>query len=57
MKVTPIYYNGFVNFLHTPESDEEYAAMAAMAVRSKKAEEMEELSKEIERKIIDETNL
>lgn len=56
MKVKPIYYNGFVNFLHTPESDEERAAMVDMAIRSKQAEAIneamnefiEELLKEIE---------
>lgn len=52
MKVKPIYYNGFVNFLHTPESDEEYAAMVNMALRSKQAEEYQELMEEIEREII-----
>lgn len=53
MKVEPIYYNGFVNFLHTPETDEEYAAMVRMAVRSEKArelqEELQEFIKELER--------
>lgn len=50
MKVTPIYYNGFVNFLHTPESDEEYAAMVDMAIKSKQAEELQEYIAELERK-------
>lgn len=50
MKVKPKYYKVFVNFLHTPESDEEYAALAAMAIRSKQAEKMQETIKELERK-------
>lgn len=52
MKVTPIYYNGFVNFLHTSESDEEHAAMVEMALRSKQAEEMQKFFEELEREII-----
>ena len=52
MEVKPIYYNGFVNFLHTPESDEEHAAMVEMAVRSEQAEAMQELYEELEREII-----
>ena len=43
MEVKPIYYNGFINFLHTPESDEERAAMVEMAIRSEAAEKMSEL--------------
>lgn len=51
MKVKPIYYKGFVNFLHTPESDEEHAAMVEMAVRSKQAEEMQEFIKKVEEEL------
>lgn len=51
MKVEPIYYDGFVNYLHTPESDEERAAMVEMAVRSKEAEAMQEFFEELEREI------
>ena len=50
MKVKPIYYNDFVNFLHTPESDEEHAAMVEMAVRSKQAEDYQKFIEELERK-------
>lgn len=52
MKVKPIYYNGFVNFLHTPESDEEHAAMVDMAIRSEQAEAMQKFIEELEREII-----
>lgn len=48
MKVKPIYYKGFVNFLHIPESDEERAALIDMAVRSKPAEAMQELNEDIQ---------
>ena len=51
MKVTPIYYNGFVNFVHTPESDEEYAAMVDMAIRSKRAEELQKFIEEVEKEL------
>lgn len=49
MKVKTIYYKGFFNFLHTPESDEEHAALVEMAIRSKEAEEYQELLEELER--------
>ena len=55
MKVKPIYYNGFVNFLHTPECDEEHAAMVDMAIRSEQAEAMQEFMEELEREIINGT--
>lgn len=49
MKVEPIYYKDFTNFLHTAESDEERAAMVALAIRSEKVKAMNEMYEEIER--------
>ena len=57
MKVKPIYHNGFVNFLHTPESDEEYAAMVEIALQLKRNKEMQELIEELERVMNNATNL
>ena len=57
MEVKPIYYKGFVNFLHTPESDEEHAAMVNMLVEMKQAKEMQELIEELERVMNNAANL
>lgn len=48
MKIEPIYCNGFINYLHTPESDEERDAMLELALRSKEAEETQALLEALE---------
>lgn len=55
MKVKPIYHNDFINFLYTPENEEERTALldialqAAQNKRIKEGESMEEVIEEIER--------
>lgn len=56
MIVKVIHYDGFVNFLHIPETDEERDAMAELAIRIEKVKAANEMNEEIERIITNGNN-
>lgn len=49
MIVKVIYYDGFVNYLYTPETNAERATMCELIMRAEKEKAINESSEEIER--------
>ena len=49
MIIKKVHHDGFINFLHIPETDKERAAMAELALRIEKEKAYNAMCEEIER--------